>query len=300
MVNNSQHPYIKDGWFREINDKSFPGQAFTMTVDSILYEARSEFQDILIFRNKVYGTVLVLDGIVQCTEFDEFAYQEMITHIAMFVHSNPKRVLIIGGGDGGVLREVAKHSCVEDITMVEIDSSVIELSRKFLPTLSNGAFDDERLDLKLCDGFKFLQDIGASDVHKKFDVIITDSSDPEGPAEAFFQERYFELLKDALNPNGVVIMQSSENFWLNLKYLHDLKNTAKKVFPNTEYCYTMVPTYTSGQLGLIVCSNNANIPLNIPQRKISEQEQGKLKYYNPQIHSSAFVLPTWADKVINE
>nr|CAI6654151.1 CMF_HP1_G0036640.mRNA.1.CDS.1 [Saccharomyces cerevisiae] len=107
--------------------------------------------------------------------------------------------------------------------MVEIDSSVIELSRKFLPTLSNGAFDDERLDLKLCDGFKFLQDIGASDVHKKFDVIITDSSDPEGPSEAFFQER-----------------------------------------------------------------------------KISEQEQGKLKYYNPQIHSSAFVLPTWADKVINE
>ncbi|EJS42704.1 spe4p [Saccharomyces arboricola H-6] len=300
MVKSSNHPCIRDGWFREINDKSFPGQAFTLAVDSILYHGQSEFQDILIFNNKVYGTVLVLDGIIQCTEFDEFAYQEMITHIAMFAHSNPKRVLIIGGGDGGVLREVAKHSCVEDITMVEIDSSVIELSRKFLPTLSNGAFNDKRLDLKLCDGFKFLQDIGDSGFQKKFDVIITDSSDPEGPAEAFFQERYFQLLKDALNPSGVVIMQSSENFWLNLNYLRDLKNTAKKVFSNTEYCYTMVPTYTSGQLGLIVCSNNASLPLNIPQRLISEQEQEQLKYYNPQIHSSSFVLPTWADKVINK
>lgn len=300
MVNSPNHPCIKDGWFREINDKSFPGQAFTLVVDSILYQAQSEFQDILIFTNKVYGTVLVLDGIIQCTEFDEFAYQEMITHIAMFAHSNPKRVLIIGGGDGGVLREVAKHKGVEEITMVEIDSSVIELSRKFLPTLSDGAFDDERLDLKLCDGFKFLEDIGEAGAQKKFDVIITDSSDPEGPAEAFFQERYFQLLHHALNPNGIVIMQSSENIWLNLDYLRDLKNTAKRVFPNTEYCYTMVPTYTSGQLGLIVCSNNDSIPLIAPQRLLSGQEQEQLKYYNPQIHSSAFVLPTWADKVINK
>ncbi|EHN01212.1 Spe4p [Saccharomyces cerevisiae x Saccharomyces kudriavzevii VIN7] len=300
MFNNSNHAYIKDGWFREINDKSFPGQAFIMAVDSILYQAQSEFQDILIFRNKVYGTVLVLDGIIQCTEFDEFAYQEMITHIAMFAHSDPKRVLIIGGGDGGVLREVAKHSCVKQITMVEIDASVIELSRKFLPTLSDGAFEDERLDLKLCDGFKFLQDIGDSGLQNRYDVIVTDSSDPEGPAEAFFQERYFQLLKNALNPNGVVIMQSSENIWLNLNYLRDLKNTAKKVFPNTEYCYTMVPTYTSGQLGLIVCSNNASLSLDNPQRVISEQEQEQLKYYNPQIHSSAFVLPTWADMIINK
>lgn len=99
---------------------------------------------------------------------------------------------------------------------------------------------------------------------------------------------------------ALLLCKALKIFGLNLKYLHDLKNTAKKGIPNTEYCYTLVPTYTSGQLGLMFCSNNANIPLNLRKERISEQEQGKLKYYNPQIHSSAFVLPTWADKVINE
>ncbi|CCF59621.1 hypothetical protein KAFR_0H02120 [Kazachstania africana CBS 2517] len=290
------HPSIVDGWFREINDKSFPGQAFSLRVDKLLYQFKSEFQDILVFHNDVYGNVLVLDGIIQCTEKDEFAYQEMITHIPLYLHSNPKKVLVIGGGDGGVIREVLKHDCVESVTLVEIDETVIQLSKKYLPNMSCG-FTNEKLTIKLVDGFQFLKDLRNQD---KFDVIITDSSDPEGPAEAFFQRQYFQLLKNALsNDNGIIISQTSENIWLNVNYLQRLTETAREVFTNVKYCSTMVPSYTSGQLGLLVCTMNDQIDLTEPTRFPTTSEQSELRYYNKDIHSASFVLPKWVENDLN-
>ena len=293
------HPTIVDGWFRELNDTCFPGQAFTLKVDKILYHTKSEFQDILVFKSTHYGNVLVLDGIVQCTERDEFAYQEMITHIPLYLHEDPKKVLVIGGGDGGVIRELLKHQQLVDITLVEIDETVIKLAREYLPGMAQG-LDDPRVQIKLCDGFEFLEKTASVQESEKYDVIITDSSDPEGPAEAFFQERYFKLLRDALkNDKSVIIAQTSENVWLNIKYLEDLIKTAQKVFPNSRYCNTMVPTYTSGQLGLIVCSPNKNKDLTTPSRVPTPQEDVNLKYYNPEIHNASFVLPNWADQLLN-
>ncbi|CCD26017.2 spermine synthase NDAI_0G02420 [Naumovozyma dairenensis CBS 421] len=280
-----RHPLIKDGWFREINDKCFPGQAFAIKVSEILHTSQSDFQDILVFQSESYGVVLVLDGIVQCTERDEFAYQEMISHIPMYLHKNPKKVLVIGGGDGGVLREVVKHDCIKSATLVEIDKTVIELSKKYLLEMST-AFDHPKVNVELCDGFKYLKQVRDWEYNDKFDVIITDSSDPEGPAEAFFQREYFQLLQGALKDDGILIAQASENVWLDLKYLTKLIKTAKSVFPNTNYCYTMVPSYTSGQLGLIVCSKQYDLNLTIPTRLPTENEQGLLRYYNPEIHSS--------------
>ena len=125
---SSKHPCIKDGWFNEVSDKSFPGQAFSLKVNKILFHEKTQFQDILIFESSNYGNVLVLDGIIQVSEKDEFAYQELISHVPLYSHENPKKILVIGGGDGGVLREVVKHSCVEEATLVEIDAKVIELS----------------------------------------------------------------------------------------------------------------------------------------------------------------------------
>lgn len=294
------HPCVVDGWFREINDVGFPGQAFTLRVEKILYHVHSEFQDILVFKSTTYGNVLVLDGIIQCTERDEFAYQEMITHIPLYLHKNPKKVLVIGGGDGGVIRELLKHEQLTEITLVEIDETVINLARKYLPEMSKG-LDDPRVDIKLCDGFKFLQDLSNDTKDDKYDVIITDSSDPEGPAEAFFQETYFKLLQNALkDDDSIVIAQASENVWLNIKYLQNLINTAKRVFPNTKYCYTMVPSYTSGQLGLIICSPNKTLDLTSPSRLPTPQEQSNLKYYNAAIHRGSFVLPNWAENIIND
>lgn len=289
------HPSIVNGWFREVNDEAFPGQAFSLRVDRILYHKQSEFQDILVFKSTDFGNVLVLDGIVQCTERDEFAYQEMITHVPLYLHENPRDVLVIGGGDGGVLREVIKHKGVERVTLVEIDRSVIELSQRFLPNMARG-FDDPRVTVELCDGFKFLASVSG-----KYDVIITDSSDPEGPAEAFFHENYYNLLRNALrDENGIVIAQTSENMWLNSKYLKNLLGTAGRVFPNVRYCYTMVPSYTSGQLGLMVCSPNKQINLAKPSRVPTDEEQANMKYYNKEIHSASFVLPTWVENYLKQ
>lgn len=290
---------IKEGWFTEINDKHFHGQGLSLKVDQVLHYVQSEFQEILVFKSSDWGNVLVLDGIIQCTERDEFAYQEMISHVPLFAHHNPKRVLVIGGGDGGVVREVVKHSCVESVSLVEIDSTVIELARKYLPKMSS-ALDHRKVTIHLRDGFQFLREAGSTPQEEKYDVIITDSSDPDGPAEAFFQKEYFQLLNDALKEDGILIAQASENVWLDIQYLSRLMKTARSVFQNTGYCYTTVPTYTSGQLGLIICAKDDKVDLAKPQRTPTPEEQQLMSYYNPQIHSSSFILPTWADRLVND
>lgn len=290
-----EHHCIKDGWFREISDEYFPGQAFCLKVDRILHTEKSQFQDILVFKSTDYGNVLVLDGIVQCTERDEFLYQELITHIPLFAHPNPKKVLVIGGGDGGVLREVVKHDIVESVRLVEIDETVIKLSKKYLPNMAKG-FDHEKVDVFLGDGFKYLEDIASKE---KYDIIITDSSDPEGPAEAFFQQHYFELLYNALTDDGIVITQASENCWLDVHKLAQLRHTCQKVFPLVEYSYVAIPSYTSGQLGLMCCSKKYNV--KTPLRLVSvETESALFRYYNSEIHKASFVHPTWAGQIIYE
>jgi spermidine synthase len=173
----------------------------TLKVNQIVHHEKSLYQDVLIFESSDYGMVLVLDNVIQCTERDEFSYQEMITHLGMFSHPNPKKVLVIGGGDGGVLREVVKHDCVEEAVLCDIDEAVIRLSKKYLPGMSVG-YQHPNVKVHVGDGFKFLDDY-----KNEFDVIITDSSDPEGPAEALFQKPYFELLKGALREGGIITTQ---------------------------------------------------------------------------------------------
>ncbi|ODV77994.1 spermine synthase [Suhomyces tanzawaensis NRRL Y-17324] len=283
-------------WFHEVSPDAFPGQSFGLQIDSILYHTQSPFQDILIFHSTSYGNVLVLNGIVQCTERDEFAYQELITHLPIMAHPAPKKVLVIGGGDCGVLRELVKHvddGTVESITMVEIDDMVIKLLTQFLPNMAR-FHNHPSVDLRIEDGFKFLKETTA-----KYDVIITDSSDPEGPAEEFFQESYFQLLQNALAPEGVVIMQSSENIWLNIEYLRGLLVKAKAVFANVDYCQCYMPSYTSGQLGLVIATNDTSKRLSQPLRTFDEQKERALfKYYSADVHRVSFVMPTWAKEVL--
>lgn len=202
----------------------------TLKVKKVLHHEKSQYQDVLIFESTNHGTVLVLDNVIQCTERDEFSYQEMITHLAMNSHPNPKKVLVIGGGDGGVLREVVKHEGIEEAILCDIDEvsidptlsppalqvplqwpstyailtplqAVIRLSKEYLPGMSEG-FKHPKVKVHVGDGFKFLDDY-----KNTFDVIITDSSDPEGPAESLFQKPYFQLMHDALREGGVITTQ---------------------------------------------------------------------------------------------
>lgn len=247
----------------------------------------------MVFESSNYGNVLVLDGCIQATERDEFAYQEMITHLAMNSHPEPKRVLVIGGGDGGVLREVVKHSCIEEAVLCDIDADVIEVSKKYLPSMSVG-FQHPKVRVHIGDGFKFLQEY-----KNHFDVIITDSSDPEGPAKALFEKPYFQLLQESLTEKGVISTQG-ENIWLHMDIIKDVKQSCKAVFPTVEYGYTTIPTYPSGQIGFMVCSKDPNANVKEPLRTWTEEEENQLnRYYNKEIHRAAFILPTWARNALN-
>lgn len=288
MTSALSHPTVKDGWFSEVSNTMWPGQAMNLRVDKILHVEQSKNQDILVFKSTEYGNVLVLDGVIQVTERDEFAYQEMITHLALNSHPNPKKVLVIGGGDGGVLREILKHETVEEAHLCDIDDSVIKVSKKYLPELSK-SYDDPKVHVHIGDGFEFLKKY-----QNTFDVIITDSSDPEGPAESLFQERYFKLLSDALTDKGVMTTQG-ECIWLHLPLIKEVVSDCKRVFPTVDYAYCTIPTYPSGQIGFMVCSKDPQANLKKPLRSVGSAQEKKLyKYYNREIHEASFILPTFA------
>ncbi|GCB75157.1 hypothetical protein scyTo_0018183, partial [Scyliorhinus torazame] len=244
---------------------------------------------------KTYGNVLVLDGVIQCTERDEFAYQEMIANLTLCSHPNPKKVLIIGGGDGGVLREVIKHSAVESVAQCEIDEDVIKVSKQYLPGMAVG-FSSPKLKLHVGDGFEFMK------VNQDaFDVIITDSSDPVGPAESLFQESYYQLMKNALREDGILGAQG-ECQWLHLELIKEMRRFCKSLFPVVEYAYSTIPTYPSGQIGFMLCSKNPKTSFREPVRQLSavEVDRMQLKYYNADMHRAAFVLPEFARKALND
>ncbi|KAJ7590764.1 saccharopine dehydrogenase [Mycena floridula] len=275
------HPAIQDGWFREISSQ-WPGQAMTLKVTKILHMEKSLYQDVLVFESETYGNVLVLDGVIQCTERDEFSYQEMIAHLPLASHPNPENVLVIGGGDGGVVREVLKHASVKKVVLCDIDEAVVRVSKLYLPHMAS-LLSSPRVEVFIGDGFKFLAENTSS-----YDVIITDSSDPVGPAESLFQKPYFQLLHDALAPGGSISTQG-ESLWLHLPLISGLKQMTSTIFPVSEYAYTTIPTYPSGQIGFMVCSKAKDRDLKTPLRKVPDT-----RYYNEAIHKSAFVLPEFA------
>lgn len=261
---NSASELIKDGWFGE-REQLWPGQKFSIQVDEVLLNGKSEFQDILVFKSVSYGNVMALDGVIQVTERDEFSYQEMITHMPIFAHPNPKKVLIIGGGDGGVLREVVKHTSVEVIHMCEIDRQVCEVSKVYLKPLST-AFGDSRVTMLYDDAARYVREEGKS---VGYDVIICDSSDPVGPAETLFQPEFFLSLRDALAPGGIVCTQG-ECIWLHLDLIANVFSECRKLFPTVRYSYTTIPTYPSGQIGFMVASVDGSNDLSVPKRKVPE------------------------------
>jgi len=290
---SSSYELIKDGWFSE-KEAMWPGQKMCIEVEEVLVNGRSEFQDILVFRSKTYGTVLVLDGVIQVTERDEFSYQEMISHLPLFAHGTPKKVLIVGGGDGGVLREVVKHASVETIHMCEIDRQVCEVSRVHFGSSLATAFDDPRLTLMFDDAARFLREEGPG---QNYDVIICDSSDPVGPAEALFRPEFFLSMREALAPGGILCTQG-ECQWLHIDLIAKVLGECRGMFGAARYAYTTIPTYPSGQIGFILaCKDNAAVDLAVNNGPIPQDMP--LRYYSADIHRAAFVLPAFAAKKLS-
>ncbi|WP_457551016.1 spermidine synthase [Desulfobacula sp.] len=278
---------IKQGWFSELCSL-WPGISLSLEIEEVLYSKKSKFQQIDIYQTKNHGKMLVLDGIIQLTESDEFAYQEMLAHVPLFAHPNPENVLVIGGGDGGILREVGRHDCVKTIDFCEIDEDVILASKKFLPDLACG-FADPRVKIHIADGNAWVQE-----QKNKYDVIIVDSSDPIGPGEVLFEKPFYNGLKKALRSNGIIATQG-EAFFFNKECVTKLVKITKELFLVQAYAYILVPTYPGGHIG--ICLGSLGPKLTKPGRDISEKIQNQLKYYSPKIHEACFVLPYFAQKM---
>ncbi|XP_078053188.1 spermidine Synthase [Augochlora pura] len=285
---------VKPGWFSEINDL-WPGVALSLEVVKVLHRERSPYQDVMVIETRSHGRALILDGIIQCTEKDEFSYQEAIAFLPLCSHPNPKSVLIVGGGDGGVAREVAKHPQVEKIVQVEIDEMVLKVSKEYLPMMGAG-LDHPKVTLFVGDGFEFLKQR-----KQEFDIIITDSSDPVGPAECLFHESYFNLMKSALKPGGMVCSQAG-TAWANLEHVAQTLQHCRLVFPVASYGVAAVPTYPTGQIGFVLGSLNPETNFKEPRKVFSNSEldQMSLKYYDADVHRAAFMLPRFITKTLQQ
>ncbi|XP_041349050.1 spermidine synthase-like isoform X1 [Gigantopelta aegis] len=286
--------HIDRTWFREVNT-AWDGYSVSLGIEEILYDEKSKYQDIMVFKSTSFGNVLVLDGTIQCTERDEFTYQEMISHLPLNSHPNPVKVLVIGGGDGGVVREVLKYSSVENVTLCEIDEKVIEVSKQFIPSMSS-CLSDPRVTIHCGDGISYV-----TEHTEEFDVIITDASDPVGPAEGLYELTFYEKLKNALRPDGVICCQG-ETPWFDLPLIKNVIGYCRQCFPTVEYALGNTPTYTGGSIGYILCGTNPARDLKIPIRHFNDVELDamNIKYYSPEIHQSAFVLPRFVKKVLTE
>ncbi len=281
---------IVDGWFSEICPM-WPGVALSIEIEEVLYSKKSKFQQIDLFQTKNFGKMLVLDGIIQLTEPDEFAYHEMLAHVPMFAHPDPKDILVVGGGDGGVLREIGRHKCVKHIDFCEIDEEVINVAKEFLPDIACG-FDDARIAVHVGDGNAYVQA-----QKNKYDVIIVDSSDPIGPGEALFEKPFYKALKSALKPGGIIATQG-ESFFLHKDCVTNLVKITRELFPVQAYSYILVPTYPGGHIG--ICLGSLGPELLKPNRAISDDFQKQLKYYNFDMHKASFVLPQFAKKMFED
>lgn len=280
----------QDGWFRE-ESPMWPGQAMSLQAGAVLYDAPTEFQRLSVFENAngPWGRVLVLDGAIQLTDKDEFVYHEMMAHVPLALHPDPRRVLIIGGGDGGVMREVLKHPSVESCDLVDIDGAVIEQSKVFFPQVAV-SFSNPKANAIVGDGAAFVKD-----KENVYDVIIIDSSDPEGPASVLFGAEFYGNVKRALRPGGIVCSQG-ESAWIHKpiieKMIKFLRNDVG--FATVQYGMIYIPTYPCGSIGCLISSKEA-IDVAVPKRPVESAEfAAGLKYYDSRVHAAAFVLPRFA------
>lgn len=276
-------------WFNEYNPGSASGVFYK--INKFLHSEQSKFQRIDIFETPEFGRIFTLDGLTMTREADEFIYHEMITHVPMFISKNPKKILIIGGGDGGTAREVLKHDSVEEVIMCEIDEKVIEVARKYLPTTSV-EFNNPKLKIVTEDGAKFIKQYD-----NYFDVIIIDSTDPtEGEGGLLFTEDFYKSCYNALNEEGVFSAETEDPFlhkeWMKLAF-----NRINNIFNNTKLYMGFVPQYPPGTWSWTFASKGLDPIKDFDPSKVKNFDK-ELKYYNEEIHVACFSLPTFVKNII--
>jgi spermidine synthase len=282
-------------WVEETLHEHF---RFRFIASEVLFERQSEHQHIIIFHNETYGRVMMLDGVIQVAERDEFIYHETMAHTPLFALGldEKRRVLIIGGGDGGVLREVLRHEAVDKAIICEIDDSVINMCREHLPMISRGAYDDLRTELLIADGTTLV-----AETDERFDLIIVDSTDPIGPGEALFTEQFYRDCKRCLKPGGVLVNQCGLPFLQGWE-LTQTANRFRQVFADVGAFLIHTPTYIGGPLVLGWGSDDPGLRVISEETLHARFSRAALpmKYYNPRLHKGAFALPTYVQELLDK
>jgi spermidine synthase len=264
-------------WFTEKQTENF---GITAKIKQTYVSEKTDFQQLDMVETEEFGNMLLLDDMVMTTEKDEFVYHEMIAHVPLHTHPNPKKVLVVGGGDGGVIREILKHPEVEQATLVDIDGKVIEYSKKYLPTIA-GKLDDPRVDVQVDDGFMHI-----AKSENEYDVIMVDSTEPVGPAVNLFTKGFYEGIAKALKEDGVFVAQT-DNPWFQQELIRNAYRDVSETFPITRLYTANIPTYPSG-LWTFTLGSKIHDPLEVAEERFHELDT---KYYTKDIHSAAFVLP---------
>ncbi len=275
-----------------INETLYDAWGQRFRVKRELARLKSAFQDIVIFESEDHGRVLMLDGIVQITERDEFIYQEMITHVPLLAHGAAKHVLIIGAGDGGVLRRVLQHRGVERVVMVEIDGDVIRLSSELLPGIAGEAWRDARAEVIVGDGIDFVINARTS----SFDVILVDSTDPVGVGEALFTDQFYEHCERVLTEHGIIVNQCGVPF-MQAEELRQSSLRRARIFSHVTAYVVAVPTYVGGFMTLGIAAKGRGLTRSdvdvVRDRAREAGILGRTRYWTPEMHVSAFTLPPY-------
>lgn len=279
---------IENGYYHEITPAGF---GIAIKAGKVLFSEQSDFQKVEIFETESkLGRVLTLDDLMMTTEGDEFHYHEMIAHIPMMHHKCPKSVLVIGGGDGGTVREVLKHKTVERVVLCEIDGMVIDACKKYLPTISCG-LDDPRVEILVQDAIEYIKD-----KKNEFDIVLIDSTDPMGPGEGLFTEEFYTNVKNSLKDGGIVAAQS-ESPVVNKEEIKKMYNLLKKVFPICSTYTSNIPTYPGGYWAWAFCSENVE-PLSYFAEDRYEDIAKSCKIYNKDYHNARFALPNYLKELL--
>jgi len=275
---------------RWIPETLFDDLGFRMSyqVERVLYEMQTEHQHLILFEHKFFGKMLMLDGATQVTTKDEFIYHEMMTHVPILAHGNAREVLIIGGGDCGIAEEVLKHKSVKRLTQVEIDASVVEFSKEHFPEFTKPVIGNKRFDLVIDDGMNFV-----AKTDRRFDVIIVDSTDPQGPGKVLFSSRFYAGCKRCLNAGGVMVTQNG------VPILQSGELTAgigkfRRLFADGSCYVAAIPTYVGGHMAMGWATDNKRLretPLKTIAARYRKAGSFATRYWTPQVQQAAFALP---------
>jgi spermidine synthase len=275
---------------RWISETLFDAEGFraSYSVERVLHEERTEHQHLVLFENRFFGKMLMLDGAVQVTAKDEFVYHEMMSHVPIFAHGAARDILIVGGGDCGIAEEVLKHKSIKRVTQVEIDASVVAFAKEHFPEFTRPVFADARFESVIDDGMKYV-----GETERRFDIIIVDSTDPQGPGEVLFTKEFYRRCKRCLNEGGIIVTQSGAPVF-QPRELATTVSRLRGLFADATCTVAAIPTYVGGFMAMGFASDDKRHRL-APERAIAARYRRaggfSTRYWTPAVHKAAFALP---------